>query len=163
MRSDLTVLLDSNVLVYFLNSKSKHHSQANKIFQQVEQGKISACISVQNILEVSAVVTDQRRVENPISHPQLAQQVAHWLEGNRIRLIYPNHLTVALLLEWANQGLIGKAQSVFDAYLATTMISNNIKTIVTANVGDFKQFPGIEVVDLAGVSSSLSRAIDRVG
>ena len=55
------------------------------------------------------------------------------------KIIYPNNKTHYLAFEFIEQNkLIGN--QIFDAYLAATAISNDVTTIATDNVKDFKKF-----------------------
>jgi len=67
-------LIDSNILIYAINEDSEYHSHSRKIIDLVNNGEIQACISLQNILETFAVMTDSRRIENPLP-PNEAMQI----------------------------------------------------------------------------------------
>ena len=58
-------------------------------------------------------------------------------------LLSPNKATYYLTLELINKYKIS-GDNIFDAYLAATALSNDIKTIVTDNTKDFKNIIEIE-------------------
>lgn len=148
MRNISPILLDSNVLVYSQNTQSKYYKQAQAALDQAINGNLKACLALQNITEAIAILTDAKRFSHPLSHREIIKLLNIFSNLEHFKWIFPNSNTVELLSEWFQNGLVGKSQQIFDAQLAATMLSNGVKTILTANTKDFAQFPGIEVIDL---------------
>lgn len=140
------ILFDSNLLVYIHNQDSLLHSQAVKTITAVMQGDISGVLSDQNLLEFYSVITDRRRLSNPITPDAAATLVNQYL-SSPFEIIYPNLNTNKILLSLLKTNKFKDGQ-VFDAFLVATMLSCNIRQILTANVGDFEKFDSISVLDL---------------
>lgn len=149
MRISEPLLFDSNILVYAHNEDSPFHSQALKLITQAIEGKISGVLTAQNLLEFYSVITDKRRLSNPIT-PKLALALIKEYLLSPFEIIYPNLNTNKILIELLKKSDFKDGQ-IFDAYLAAVMLSGNIRQIVTANTADFKKFEGISVSDLRTV------------
>lgn len=140
------LLFDSNVLVYAHNKDSLFHSQAIKLVTKVIKGEIFGCLASQNLLEFYSIITDRKRLTNPIA-PKLATELVNQYLSSPFEIIYPNLNTNKITVEFLKKNEFKDGQ-IFDVFLIATMLSNNIKHIVTANVKDFNKFDGISVTKL---------------
>ena len=127
------MLVDSNILVYAINADSPK----NKVAQNfLINNSCTLQIAHQNIFESLRVLTHPK-----FSHPMQSNdaQSALWAIVHGCKIIYPNNKTHYLTFELIKKNkLLGN--HIFDAYLAATAISNNIMTIATDNIKDFKEF-----------------------
>lgn len=146
MKISEPLLLDSNVLVYAHNEDSSFHSQAIKLIAKISKGEIFGVLSSQNLLEFYSVITDKRRLENPIT-PKLASELINEYLSSPFEIIYPDSNTNKIIAELLKKNGFKDGQ-IFNVFLIATMLSNGIRHIVTANVADFKKFDGISVLDL---------------
>lgn len=146
MKISSPVLLDSNVLIYAHNQSSLLHNQALALIQSVIEGDIKGVLAQQNLLEFYSIITDQKRVTNPLSLKDAFGLVTLYLDSP-FKVIYPTDETAAIAFT-LGCNLKFKDGKIFDAYLVATMFSNNINTIITANIKDFNKFPGIQIIDL---------------
>ncbi len=135
-----TILVDSNILIYAINSSSPKHRAAQE-FLQTHANHI--VIAHQNIFESLRVLTHQK-FPNPM------------LSGNAIDAINAiaehchviaadqgaHHIATAIIQK---HNLIG--DKVFDAYLAATALSVGINTIATDNTKDFSGFEGLLLIN----------------
>ncbi len=129
MASKLT-LVDSNVLVYAINSASPKNQMAQR-FLQSNVGDLA--IAHQNVLETLRVLT-HGKISNPMSIADASNAIDNIVRACQI--ISPNRLTYQVALGFLNKyGLTG--DKIFDAYLAATAIANDITIIATDNVKDF--------------------------
>jgi predicted nucleic acid-binding protein len=138
-------LIDTNILIYANNKDSQFHVVCKSIVEKSINGDIKAAIAVQNLVELYAVITDKRRVENPLS-PVKAKKLIGFYKNSNIRIIAPTPQTVETIA-----GLIEKhspkAQSIFDYLLVATMLDNGVHAIYTANSDHFKYFDSITVIN----------------
>ena len=125
-------LIDTNILVYANNADSPLHEKAKAIVHMAVKGEMLAAVSVQNLIELYAVITDKRRVEHPLSPVRAKDLVKFYQTHENIQVISPSPRTLEILI-----GLIEKhepkAQSIFDFWLAATMIDNAIHEVYTSN------------------------------
>ena len=150
MKISEPILFDSNVLVYAHNKDALFHSKAVKLITEVAKGGMFGILTSQNLLEFYSVITDKRRLSNPIT-PELATELVNQYLYSPFEIIYPDINTNKIMIELLKKNQFKDGQ-IFDVYLVATMLSSNIKRIVTANVSDFKRFENISVLDLREIS-----------
>jgi predicted nucleic acid-binding protein len=134
------MLVDSNILVYAINSDSPKYRRAVSFLQSY---KSSLVFAHQNIIEAIKVLTE-RKYSHPISSALAANAVLSIT--NACKVISPNDMTFFLVLEYITKHQpIGNR--IFDAYLAATALSNGIHQIATDNVKDFQGFREIKLLN----------------
>lgn len=137
------LLLDTNVLVYAHNQDSPLHNQSLSLIKGVVTGQFRGVLAQQNLLEFYSIITDKRRIAKPLS-PLQAQEILGDYLKLPFEIIFPNRETIGKLSVLCGKNKIKNGQ-VFDAYLVATMLSHQIKHIITANTKDFKMFSEIKV------------------
>ena len=133
------MLIDTNILVYAINDDSPKNKTAQLFLQEHIN---SLTVAHQNIFEALRVLTHPKFTK-PMK-PNEAQE-AIWTIVDACKVIYPNNKTHYLALEIIKENNLFGNQ-IFDAYLAATVISNNITTIATDNVKDFHKL-GIKLIN----------------
>ena len=135
-----TVLIDSNVLIYAINSSSPKHLQA-QAYLQANVGQMT--IAHQNIFETLRVLT-HNKFPSPMHPVDAITAILNIAKGCHV--IEPQtdtyHIALALI-----QKHILKGDKVFDAYLAATALSAGINSIVTDNAKDFLVFEDMSVIN----------------
>ena len=121
----MKILLDTNILVHAYNKSSPRQDQASKIIKKAMQGETEACLSPQVLYEFFAVVTSAKRVEHPISPREAADLCIDLWECNEIEKLNPSGIAPI---------------EIFDCVLAVTAKENDVETICTENVADFKRY-----------------------
>jgi predicted nucleic acid-binding protein len=92
-----------------------------------------------------AVVTDKRRVENPLTPESANSLINFYLSTRNITVLYPSPATFSVLGKLiANHNPI--SHGIFDFVLVALMIENGITTIHTANTRHFTNFKEIKAV-----------------
>ena len=135
--------LDTNILVYAADESFPLHSTARTVRDRAaaEHQKVRLCYSV--LLEFFAVVTDSRRVGNPLSPAEAWREVNAYL--STFDVLYPDEDTFTQLGKLVAQYQITR-QAIFDALIVATMIQHGVKGIYTDNRKDFAAFNEIEVL-----------------
>ncbi len=128
------MLVDSNILIYSINSTSPKHKLAQK-FLKDNIGKLT--LAHQNIFETLRVLT-HTKFTSPMSPSGATEAVGRII--NACRIIAPDYKTQPLTLELIKKHNLS-ADRIFDAYLVATALSHNITTIATDNEKDFKKYP----------------------
>jgi len=134
------MLVDSNILVYAINSLSPKHKIA-KDFLKNNSREIA--VAHQNIFETLRILTHPKFL-NPMKPTPAAAVVK--VITSKIGIISPNYKTCDLALELIKKYSLS-SDLIFDAYLVATALSNSIDTIATDNIRDFKKFAEIKVVN----------------
>lgn len=134
------MLVDTNILVYAINKRSPKYKKAQK-FLEDNQGDL--IIAHQNILETIKVLTQPK-----FSHPMdLISAIEAVLKiSASCQIIVPKIGTEFIALELIKRSNLS-GNRIFDAYLAATALSNDIDTIATDNVKDFKKFKEIKIIN----------------
>ena len=137
------MLLDTNILVYARNSGSPFFKKAKEVVDKAIKGELEACISLQNLIEFYAVVTNPKRVQNPLTPQEAKKDVEEYLSYSNIKKLSVKESTVRLAMELAEKYSISK-QHIYDTQLVATMMENGVKKIFTVNTNDFSVFSEIE-------------------
>ena len=145
--------LDTNVLVYAADVSFPLHDAACVIRDHAsgEHQKARLCYSV--LLEFFAIVTDSRRVGNPLSPADAWREVEAYL--NTFEVLYPDEGTFAQLGKLADRYQITR-QTIFDGLIVATMIQHEVKGIYTDNRKDFARFDEIEVLPWPSAGTNVS-------
>ncbi len=135
--------LDTNILVYAADASFPLHDTARAVRDHAagEHREVRLCYSV--LLEFFAVVTDSRRVGNPLSPAEAWREVDAYL--NTFEVLYPDEGTFAQLGKLAKQYQTTR-QTIFDVLIVAMMIQHEVNGIYTDNRKDFATFDEIEVL-----------------
>lgn len=134
------ILLDANVLVASLDLKAPGHPESRAVVAAALDRRLPGVLVPQVLLEAYAVLTDDRRVETPLS-PVAAWTEMHGLT-HLIPVMFPQRQVLEEITRIVERGA-PRAQSVFDAFLVAQMRAAGIGTICTYNVADFEAYEGI--------------------
>jgi len=140
-----TYLIDTNILIYAYNTDSELHEPALNLMQEAINGEMDAYIADKTLYEFYAIVTDNKRVENPVE-PSEAIEVIEFIRNSKIEVILPTIKTISILTQLLEKYNIRK-QKIFDAVLAAMGIENNIKIILTRNDKDFDFYEEIAAIN----------------
>ena len=132
------MLIDSNILIYAINIASTKHEVAQKFIKNTKE---NFAIADQNIFETLRIITHPR-FPKPMEPKAAVNAISRLVES--FQIIIPNPKTQFLAFQLIDKFEI-RGIRVFDAYLAATALSNDIDTIATDNVRDFKVFSQITV------------------
>ncbi len=134
------MLIDTNLIIYAINSASPKHEQAKQFLTQEHH---SLVVADQNILEALRVLTHAK-----FSHPMTFSRAEKAVDGiaSASKIVAPTEETLpiarALMHKYARA-----ANRIFDAYLVATMLTHAIGEIATDNERDFKVFKEIMVTN----------------
>ncbi|MFQ5740783.1 MAG: type II toxin-antitoxin system VapC family toxin [Acidobacteriota bacterium] len=135
-------LLDTNILVYAADQESLFHQETRSFRDEAVHGRVSACVSPTVLKEFYAIVTDSKRVRNPLSPANALQEVQAYRQA--LKVIYPSSAAMDRLKELIDRYPV-KGQEIFDVFLVATMLEHGVGTIYTANVRHFEKFKEIRV------------------
>ncbi len=139
------VLLDTNVLVYAADKLSPFHNQSREFRDRGQKGEIAICVTPQVLFEFYAVITDPRRVNQPLNSLEAVKEINIYLKHPKIKKIYQGPDIVERVTALLEKYKITR-QKIFDALIVATMISNDIKKICTYDTDQFSRFDEIEVL-----------------
>jgi hypothetical protein len=146
MTTSKVSLLDTNVLVYAADESSPFFERSRNLLKRGLAGEIEVCISLQNVSEFFAIVTDSKRVNSPRTRAEAIAEIKKYFQSKRIRKIYPGPETSEVMVDLLERYPV-KKQEIFDLQLVATMLSNQVNRIHTFNRDDFIKFTEIEVIE----------------
>lgn len=140
------ILFDSNILIHARNLKDKKYKECMRLLEMSARKEIEGAISSQNILEFAAVMHNQAEVFGNINNKITSSFLKNFQSGY-LKIIYPNKRTLKVFNELVRTEPSRNSKKVkrktFDTFLAATMISNNVKDVITYNKKDFEGFSKI--------------------
>lgn len=137
------VLLDTNILVYSIDSSSSLHKESREILNLALKGDFNAFLSYQNLNEFLRIVTSTKFSSIPLSLKEGIKSVNFFMQVCKI--IYPTEVGFRLNLDLAGRYKIGSAK-IFDTMLVATMLEYGIFKVYTNNIKDFSIYEEIVVV-----------------
>jgi len=138
-------LLDTNVLVYAADEASPFHHAATALRDKGFRGETPVCVCPQVLHEFFAVITDPKRVTNPLGQKDAQKEIEKYFYSKHIVKIFPEPEVMEKMFNLLTRYKVA-AQEIFDLRLVATMISNNVSRLYTYNTEDFAQYKEIEVV-----------------
>ena len=138
-------LVDTNILVYRADQASTFHLPSINLINRGLKGDISLCLAPQNLTEFYAIMTDPKRVTNPIDPVTACVEIERYLQSQNIRKIYQTADLMSKLLELINK-YPPTRQQIFDLQLIATMLVNDVTRIYTFNAKHFQPYREIEVI-----------------
>lgn len=134
------MLIDSNILVYSINSSSPKHKKAQDFLQE---NLSELVVAHQNIFESLRVLTHPK-FPNPMKIEDAIDVIENTLK--ECTIIFPDYRTHQIALELIKKHSLS-ADKIFDAYLVATALGNDIGTIATDNTQDFKRFIELKTIN----------------
>lgn len=134
------MLIDSNILIYSINSASPKHKDSQR-FMQKNVGKL--VVAHQNIFETLRVLTHSK-FSSPMKSNEAIRAINKIL--NSCKIISPDYKTHQIALELIKKYAVVSNQ-IFDAYLVATAISNGTAELATDNSKDLQIYTEISVIN----------------
>ena len=141
--------VDTNVLIYASQRRSKYHQAAKVLRDRGQNGEIPLCISPQVLGEFFTYLTrkDGRGLERPLPPEEASAEVRKYLDSEHIQVIHSTPATWPLILDSLLKQRPVSGAGIYDLQLAATMLSNGVTRIYTFNTKDFEPLSGIEVLN----------------
>ncbi len=139
-------LLDTNILIHAHQVDHPNHQATVTLVTRSINGELEAVLAHQNLTEFCRVATEKKMMAKPLSAKQAAAVIRYYTDSS-IRIIQPESTTLTMFAKILATFQLKNSKQVFDLYLAATMLTNDITTILTENVKDFRDFPGIQAVN----------------
>lgn len=140
-------LVDTNVLVYRADGDSPFHVPSANLINLGLRGEIPLCLAPQNLTEFYAVITNPKRVANPINPATARTEIEMYIQSQNIGKIYQTAGLMSKVLELINKTPITR-HHIFDLQLVATMLINSVTRIYTFNAKHFRQYQELEVITL---------------
>jgi predicted nucleic acid-binding protein len=141
------VLVDTNILIYAIDSASQFYGKSQALLDQVENGEIQVFIAEKSLYELAAVLSSPAFI-GKIEPNQIRQHLLYFADNSTFTILYstPNITNTSWRLFF---NLSPRKNRIYDLVLAATAIEYDIDTIYTKNVRDFESIKELEIVDPA--------------
>ena len=152
------ILVDTNILVYAVNSDAPQHAACRALVEAVRTGDSRCALVPQVLLEFYAIVTDRRRVAKPLDTAQAREAI------EALRSIFPVPDAGAEALGRLPGAIAEKTAAggeVFDAWLVAQMRVLGMDRICTYNAKNFAGYEGIRALrpgELTGGEQKVEKA-----
>ena len=134
-------LLDTNILVYAYDVSEKRRREIAKGLVDEVWDAGGGVVTLQNLSEFFFAVT--RKVQKPVPIVDAKTIISNILRSSRWMVIDRNAGTLVKAME-----IVESVRAPFwDALIAVCMLEHGIEVIVTENEKDFKNVPGITVMN----------------
>lgn len=140
------LMFDTNVLGYAHDSASKNREKAAKLIESALEGKLEACVSYQNLLELYAVLTNPLKLAKPYGAREAMELCELYIMSKNLPKIIPTEQTYLEALRLADR-VGATSRKIFDCLLVATALENGVKTIYTEDTKDFEPFKSIKAVN----------------
>jgi len=132
------VLVDSNILVYFVDKNElQKHIKAKELLKSIDPTGGQFFVSLQNLREFSNIAFKKSKLP--------AAEINRFV--NLFSSVFAVLTDTKEDIENANIKKENFKSSFWDSLLASTMQRNEIKKILTENIADFKAFKEIEAIN----------------
>ena len=142
----MITLLDSNILIHAANAASHAHDTAKRLRDQAVEGILPSCLTPQILWEFYAVITNARRVDQPLTQESALREVQAYVQATQIALLLPRRSAVERTLSFLARHRV-RGLRIFDLFLIATMLDHGVRRIYTENVEDFQGFREIEAIN----------------
>ncbi len=131
------IVVDTNVLVYAVSQQDPHHGPSRELIEKVAGGQLLASVFPQNLLEFYAVMTNPRRVRNPLSVADALKEISAL--RSIMQVIVPREQVLDVLPRLVLTAGTTQAD-VFDAFVAAQIQDAGVSVLCTYNKSDFAGF-----------------------
>ena len=94
MRTADKILIDTNVLVYVHQALSPFHTRSKALLEKGLREETSLCVCPQVLIEFYSVITNPKRVTNPVASDKAVLEIAKYFKSRKIAKIYPKEDTL---------------------------------------------------------------------
>lgn len=132
-------LVDTNVLVYAVDSSSVHHRVAKHWLDGALSGSAPVAFAWLALVDFVRLVTNPTIVERPLTVGSAMDIVDAWLGARSARVMQPGQRHASLLRQMLGDG--EGANLTNDAHLAALAVEH--RASVVSFDSDFQRFPGV--------------------
>ena len=135
------IAVDTNILVYAHRADSAWHQAADRVVQELAEGRASWAIPWPCLYEFFAIVTHPKIYQPPTPPAQALTQIDYWLESPSLVLLHEGDRFWDTLQPLVAASAV-RGGAVHDARVAALCLRNGVKTLFSAD-RDFSRFSGL--------------------
>lgn len=142
----MSVLVDTNILVYAANQKCPEHSAARRTLDDLRDGQHQWFLTWGVIYEFLRVATHPAITGYPISAESAVMFIGRLLDSPQLRILKETDVHFAVLRETLRDISEARGNVLHDVHIAVVMREHDVPTILTADKG-FHRFKHLKVMD----------------
>jgi len=135
----MTHAIDTDFLVALEIRDHIFHKPAAALLDRLLDGGHEFAVAPQILAEFVHVVTDAKRLKEPLSMDDALARAEHWWQAREVLRLYPDGETITTWISWLRDHRIGRKR-LLDTMLASSCASHGISTIISNNGADFQVF-----------------------
>jgi predicted nucleic acid-binding protein len=133
--------IDTDFLVAAKIRDHPFHPQADSLLRSLLADEHDFAIAPQTLAEFIHIVTDARRMPQPLGMADAISRAEHWWQAAEVVRVFPEGDSVTHFLSWLIRHQPGRKR-LLDSLLAATFRRAGIRRIITNNESDYK-VPGV--------------------
>lgn len=140
-----SILLDTNIWVYYFDKDSLFHKNSHDLIKTALENNFSIYLTSQILRELLSVLTHKSKVQNPLIPAKAIKKIKYLL--NYFPLVQESDSSFVFFLSLVQKYNI-HGLAIHDINIVATALDNNISTIVTNNVCDFKKVKELKILGM---------------
>lgn len=141
----MTYGVDTDFLVALEIREHPFHRSADALLSSLLDGGTELAVVPQTLSEFIHVVTDPRRMPNPLTMTDATARAEHWWHAQEVVRVFPDGTAVTTFLTWLKQHSLGRKR-LLDTLLAASLQRSGVRHLITNNERDFRILGGFEIV-----------------
>lgn len=137
--------IDTDFLVATEITDHPFHQSADTLLLSLLANGHDLAIAPQILAEFIHIVTDARRMPQPLGLTAAIARAENWWQAAEVRRVFPDGEGVLDFLDWLRRHQLGRKR-LFDTLLATTYRRAGVTHFITNNDRDYKVFGCFEIV-----------------
>ncbi|MEM9281588.1 MAG: PIN domain-containing protein [Verrucomicrobiota bacterium] len=122
------------------------HQPADKLLQKLLGEEHHLALAPQTLAEFIHVVTDPRRMPEPLTVTEAISRAEHWWQAKEVLRIFPDGHAVSDFFAWLRRYQLGRKR-LLDTLLAASLRNANVQKIITNNARDYAVLKAFEVIE----------------
>jgi predicted nucleic acid-binding protein len=102
-------------------------------------------VAPQTLAEFIHIVTDAKRMPQPLTMAEAISRAEHWWQATEVRRVFPDGQSVLDFLGWLSRHQLGRKR-LLDTLLAATYQQAGVSRLLSNNDRDYQMFGCFEVV-----------------
>lgn len=135
----MTLGIDTDFLVALEIRDHIYHKQADALLARLLDEGHELAVAPQILAEFVHVVTDSKRLKEPLSMDDALSRAEHWWQAKEVVRLYPDGDTFGTWIGWLRDHRLGRKR-LLDTMLAAACYAQGISTLVSNNDSDFQIF-----------------------
>jgi len=129
--------IDTNVFIYVLDKSSPHHKKCDNFLKDTENELFTTTKNISEFIAVCTKIGVEREKMNGMYNE---------IKSN-IKILYPTEKSLTAF-EQLNEKYQPKGNRVYDVEIVSIFTSNNVTSIATLNIDDFKNITEIKLIEI---------------